>query len=458
MKGVTLLAILLWQAAAANEPPVAQPGTMRYERAIRMAAGAGQACAVLDATIFPHAAPSLTDVRIFPAQEAAAGAAVHEVPYAITLSEAVSEETEAARVLNLGASGAQIAFDLEMPERAYTGVTLEIDPAVHDFIASATVSGSDALGGRGRATSLGTFTLFDLASQRLSRDTTIPLQESTFRHLHVTLNLSAAPGSAARFVPEMVRGASVPPSREAQSLYTTVASVTVPTTGVLASPRKTRFDLPLPLRVPVERVSFDLAPGYSGNFSRDVTIYASSDASMAGINATGVMAEPNLEKLTGTISWVHSTQGGHTIDHQELSVPAVLGANLQHSARVWIEVENGDDQPLPIAAVRLEMRQRKICFEAPVGAATGRDSGLALYYGDSRLEAPEYDYARLFVASRTALAAELGPERLNANYRAPVEAVKPFAERHPELLWITLIAVICALGVVALRSAKNVGR
>ena len=243
----------------------------------------------------------------------------------------------------------------------------------------------------------------------------------------------------------------MPPSREAQSLYTTVASVTVPTTGVLASPRKTRFDLPLPLRVPVERVSFDLAPGYSGNFSRDVTIYASSDASMAGTNATGVMAEPNLEKLTGTISWVHSTQGGHTIDHQELSVPAVLGANLQHSARVWIEVENGDDQPLPIAAVRLEMRQRKICFEAPVASG----ASLALFYGDSRLEAPEYDYARLFVASRAALVAELGPEGLNANYRAPAAELRPFSERHPEALWIALIAAICALGVVALKAARN---
>ena len=58
---------------AANEPPVAQPGAMRYERAIRVPAGAGQACAVLDAPIFPHAAPSLTDLRIFPAQAAAAG-------------------------------------------------------------------------------------------------------------------------------------------------------------------------------------------------------------------------------------------------------------------------------------------------------------------------------------------------------------------------------------------------
>jgi len=83
--------------------------------------------------------------------------------------------------------------------------------------------------------------------------------------------------------------------------------------------------------------------------------------------------------------------------------------------------------------------------------------GLALFYGDSRLAAPVYDYARLFVASRAAVVAELGPEELNANYRAPAAEVRPFAERHPELLWIALIAAICALGVVAMRSAKSSG-
>ena len=459
MRAAALLAILLWQAAAGNEPPVAQPGAMRYERAIRVAGGAGQACAALDAAIFPHAAPSLTDLRIFPAEAAAAGAAVHEVPYAITLSEAVTEETETARVLNLGMRGARIVFDLEMPQRAYTGVTLDLDPAVHDFVATATVSGSDALGGR--STALGTFTLFDLASQRLSRETTIPLEESTFKVLHVELNVSAAAGGgAARFVPAMVLEASVPPSREAQTIYTTVASVTVPTTGAVASLHKTRFDLDLPLRVPVERVSFDLAPGYHGNFSRDVTIHARSNP-----DATNSTESLPVETLTGSIYRIHSTQDGHTIDQQQLSVPAVLGANLQHSARVWIEIENGDDQPLPIASVRLEMRQRKICFEAPAapsidsGAIHGSDtsSNLALFYGDSRLAAPEYDYARLFVASRAALAAELGPEGLNANYRVPAAEVRPFAERHPEVLWIALIIVICVLGLVALKAARNVG-
>jgi hypothetical protein len=42
MKAAALLMILLWQAAGANEPPVAQPDAMRYERTIRVPAGAGQ--------------------------------------------------------------------------------------------------------------------------------------------------------------------------------------------------------------------------------------------------------------------------------------------------------------------------------------------------------------------------------------------------------------------------------
>jgi Protein of unknown function (DUF3999) len=453
MKGAALLAILLWQAAAANEPPVAQPGAMRYERAIHVAGDAGQACAALDAAIFPHAAPSLTDLRIFPAQEAAVGAAVHEVPYAITLSEAASEEIEAARVLNLGASGARIVFDLEMPVRAYTDVTLNLDPAVHDFIATATVTGSDALGGRGRATALGTFTLFDLASQRLSRDTAIPLQESTFRYLHIELNFAYAPGVEADhwpFSPTIVLGATVPPSREAQSLYTMVAE----TASIATVGRESVATFAVPARVPVERVSFVLAPGFTGNFSRAVKVSALTEPDKSDDDARA----PLPEVVTGGILRVRANEAGREIRTEQLGVPAILGANLQRAAKVEVAIENGDDQPLPIAAVRLEMRQRKICFEAPAGGVSGRDSGLALFYGDSRLDAPEYDYARLFVASRAAVAAELGAERLNPNYRAPAAPLRPFAERHPELLWIALIAAICALGVVALKAARNVGR
>src|ERR1035438_7697393 len=117
MKAAALLGLLLLQGVPGNEPPPATPQFMKYERALSAGAGAGQACAVLDAQVFPHAAPSLADLRVFPTQ----GGTGREVPYAITLSEAMTEETESARVLNLGSSGAgRIAFDLEMPDRAYT--------------------------------------------------------------------------------------------------------------------------------------------------------------------------------------------------------------------------------------------------------------------------------------------------------------------------------------------------
>jgi hypothetical protein len=119
-----------------------------------------------------------------------------------------------------------------------------------------------------------------------------------------------------------------------------------------------------------------------------------------------------------------------------------------------VAIENGDDVPLPIAAVRLEMRQRRLCFAAPAGEG----SGLALYYGDATLVAPAYDYDRLFVPARKPLMAVLGPERVNPEYRPLAAEERPVTERHPGVLWVAVIGVICGLGVVALRAARNVGR
>jgi hypothetical protein len=446
MKTVMILALLLWQTAA-NEPPVARPDAMRYKRVFTMPTGAGQACAVLDAQIFPHAAPSLADLRIFPSDKVSG--TPHEIPYAITLSESVTEETQAARVINLGSKGGRIAFELEMPERAYTDVTLNLDSTIHDFLATATVSGSDTLGG-GKSTAFGSFTLFDLAAQHLSRDTTLPLTESTFRYLHVVLRVAIAPGSepgsAARFVPAMVQGAEVPPSREAQILYSTVAE----TSSITTVGRESRATFEIPLRVPVERVSFRLAPGFKGNFSRDVraTAIAQSEAKRNEDDRA-----PLPETAGGNILRVHATEAGREIRSEQLGIAATLGANLQSAAKVDVVIENRDDQPLPIASVRLEMRQRKICFDVP-----GEVSALALYYGDPRLVVPVYDYDRLFAVSDKALVAELGAEASNRDFRAAPAEERPFTERHPEVLWIALLAVICALGTVALRSAKNVGR
>lgn len=458
MKIAALLALLLWQAAAVNQTPVASPAYMRYMRALSVPGEPGQACAVLDAQTFEHAAPSLTDLRIFPAS-----AGAHEVPYAITLSQSLTEDTQPARVLNLGMQGNKIAFDLQMPQRAYTSVTLALDPAVRDFLATATVTGIDTPGGEARGRSLGTFTLFDLSAQHLSRYTTLPLQESTFPYLHVALSVGPAAGAhgTPHFGTSLVQGAQVPPSREAQIIYTTVAE----TSHIQTAGRESIATLKIPAHVPVERVEFALVPSFKGNFSRDVRVSATAEhvPKAASEPTPGAQARADLENdgraalpevISGDILRVHTAQSGHDIHTDQLSIPAILGANLQRPAKVQVAIENGDDQPLPIAAVRLEMRQRKLCLDA--SAAAG--AALSLYYGDPALVAPVYDYDRLFVASSKPLEVTLGPEQQNPQYTPRPTAPLSFTERHPQTLWIALIAAICVLGAVAVRASKNVGR
>jgi hypothetical protein len=416
----------LWVQAAGAQGPTASQEYFEYHRSVTTAANSGEACAVIDPGIFPHAAPSLKDLRLYQGGQA--------VPYAITLSEPAQLDSEQARVLNLGMKGGAVVFDLEMPGRAYTDVALDLGGK--DFLATATVAGMNSLGDAG--TRLGEFTLFDLSSQRLSRNTTLHLQESSFQYLHVSMTASPAPGAVEFAVgPQMVLGATVPPSREAQTLFTTAITIK----DIQQRGRETVGSAVVPARMPVERVSFVLASSYKGNFSRNVRVTAQ------------VTGEPALDTAGGTILHVHLMNRGREVQQDELSVPAVMGANLKDSAKVEVAVENGDDMPLPITAIVLEMRERKLCFDEKAALGTG----LELYYGDSALMAPQYDFARLFSPSESLAQAQIGPEQKNASYRERPDT-RSFEERHPGLLWVVLLIVICVLAVVALRSSKALPR
>jgi hypothetical protein len=116
-------------------------------------------------------------------------------------------------------------------------------------------------------------------------------------------------------------------------------------------------------------------------------------------------------------------------------------------AKWTVTIENGDDAPIQLASVRLKMLERNLCFEASAAA------GYSLYYGDSALAAPRYDYAALFTLQANPAQANAGPEKLNPDYHARPDS-RPFTERHPVLLWAALVFVILLLGAVALRSAK----
>ena len=124
MKPALLFALLFWQVTPGSIPVIANPQYLRYQRAVTVAGDSGQSCAVVDPQIFPHAAPSLKDLRLY--QDG------REVPYAITLSVPQQPDSDTGRVRNLGLRGRDVVFDLEMPNRPYTEITLDL--AGKDFL------------------------------------------------------------------------------------------------------------------------------------------------------------------------------------------------------------------------------------------------------------------------------------------------------------------------------------
>jgi len=421
MKAALALAALLLQiATVSSNDPVAAPQYLRFEHAISLPANAtGQACVSLDASVFAHAASeSLNDLRLYTASAT-------ETPFNFSVSGTQSIEDDPATIHNLASTNGNIVFDIDMPSRPYSAIVLDL--SAKDFLGTAQVSSADG------KTPLGTFAIFDLTAQHLSRSTTLPLQESTLPRLHVALHLAPAPGAAnPNLSPSIVRGATIPPSREAQTLYTPIAS----TSSITQRGRYTIATIPIPAHIPIERVSFKLDPKFSKNFYRTVTITATPQ------DAHDRVA---IETVSGAISHVKLPP---TIESDQLSIDAALGANLRTPATVTIFIDNANNTPLPLTVVQLEMRQRKICFEAS-SPATYR-----LMYGDPTLHAPAYDYAAHFTPSPNPIPATLAAEQRNPTF-IPRTDTRPYLERHPELLWTTFLALLGILGSIALRRTRT---
>lgn len=428
---VAALALLLLQTSFEHTREVeTSPERFRFARSIAVPADArGQTCAVLDAAFYAQSNGRPDDMRVY--------SAGHEVPFVRTESREAGQQEEPARVLNLGLEGRHIVFDLAMPQRPYTEFTLNLN--ARDFYATAHVWGASLP--TASRTDLGRFPLFDLRSTGLSRSTTIPLQEVNFPILHIELELVASPGAGTHNFPaSIVQGASVPPTRQAQTLFTTVAS----TSEIGVKDRQSTTSLTIPAFVPVERVSFTLQPGFNKNFSRDIILTARSSPRQD--------AAP--EVINGIIQRVYlpHTALGQDIRSEQLSTEALLGANLRSPALVNVIVKNGDDAPLPIQSVNLEMRQRQLCFDAEPGTE------YELRYGsDEPIRAPVYDYTRLFQPSATPNIATLGTKHANPAFRAD-QPGRTYNDRHPEVLWVALLLVIGILGAIALHNARRMTR
>ncbi|HEV2279002.1 MAG TPA: DUF3999 family protein [Acidobacteriaceae bacterium] len=396
----------------------------RYERPVNVQApngsGAAQACAVLDASVFPHAQDGLGDLRLY------RGSA--ETPYVIRTAAPVQGSAQKIAVLNLGSRAGQTAFDAAMPEGQYSDLKLDVSGA--NFIATVNVTGSQTEGAA-RGTKLGSYTIFDLTDQKLGRSTILHLPRSDFRYLHFAIDGPVKPAQ--------IGGLSIDRLPQSEPRYTVIAE----TTQITQKGHDTIIQFSVPANVPVDRIMF--VPGAKpANFSRDVTV------TVRPLPARNSSEEemPRSTSGYGNLLRVHGVHDGRRIDEEHLSVD-MPGFSSGEAGSDWaITIENGDDPPLELKSVRLEMIQRKLCFDAVAGAS------YTLYYGDPALAAPRYDYARLFVAEKSPLEATLGPEQANPDYQRRPDT-RPFTERHPWLLWVALAVVVLVLGAVALRTAKQ---
>lgn len=386
---------------------------------------------MLDGTVFAHTeGPGAGDIRIF-GQDA--GREVEE-PFAFLESGPQTLDTQSATLRNVVVRDGRLNFDLAMPAGEYTDVDLDL--GAKNFLGVAQVEGrSDD----GRVRTLGSFSIFDLSSERLARSTVLPLRPSNYPLLHVELRLTDLTGSPVAAAPSMIVAADVPPSREEQTVYTTIAS----TDAIEQLGHRSSATMIVPAHIPVERAQFVMKPEFHGDFLRDITVTATP-------MQTGLAALGAAEGVSGHIFRV--TRGAlptvPSIDSHVLSIDTVVGANLRASAKVTASVDNGQDEPLPIQRVDLEMRERKLCFDARPGTS------YTLLYGDADSSAPSYSYARRFIAAAAPIPAALGSEQRNPIY---VSRSAERSNRRPgrELPWLLAMAAIVVAGVTTLQFMRH---
>ena len=379
----------------------------RYRRDVSISQPGRQNYLVIDGPIWAHVRSDLSDVRLYDGDV--------QVPYALSEEHAASStEEREARILNLGVRAGRTEFDLDVGgEVEYNQVLLHLQAA--NFVASATADGRDALG-EGAGRKLSTSTLYDFSREGLGNNFTLHVPLATFRYLHVSI--------APAISPQDITGASTSAHHETQATWISA--------GHCHSPeqvsRATRIACDLDPGVPVNRILFTVPPGVV-NFRRNVSISA--------VTAN----DPQGQQLcSGSISRIRMKSGSREVVTEDLAFGFCNGKERQ----VTIEIDNGDNAPLTVDKVEPQSVERRIYFDPPGKTA------INLYYGDEKLPAPEYDYARFFHKEADAAQAVIAAETMNPSYTGRPDE-RPWSERHKWVLWGAMLLAVVMLALLALK-------
>lgn len=403
MKTFLILIASVILAATGYEPAIPY---FSQQRSITVSAPDKQNYVPLDADVFAHARSDLSDIRIYDGQA--------QVPYVLVRQSGGSRTQESqAKLLNLGSVAGRTEFDIDTSGFAeYDRVRLQLD--AKNFINSAQIEGRRTLNDKS-GTNLGASTLYDFTKEGLGSNFTLKFATASFPYLHVRL----APGIR----PDQVKAAYLSSFSETKAAWTKAGQCN----PVGAPPKQSLYRCTISRGMPVERVSFSIPAG-SANFNRTVVL---SD-------------ERGNEFQRGAISRVRMNRGGQSVTSEDLDIDLYPRTGTQ----IDVTIENGDDPPLPIGSVSPSSVERRLYFD-PKGK-----SSLQLYYGDPKLEAPSYDYAKFFQQSADAAGAQLGPAQANPQYAGRPDE-RPWSERHTFVLWIAMVVAVFILGALAIKGLKS---
>jgi hypothetical protein len=327
----------------------------------------------------------------------------------------MNKQEKPANILNLGESGGRTEFDIDTDGfEEYDHIRLQLE--AKDFVNTAQIEGRRTV----KDTSgikLGTSTLYDFTKEDLGSNLTLRFPPASFPYLHVRL----APG----IHPRQVEGAFLSSFSETKSAWRNAGQCT----PALPQPKRSVYQCSIVEGMPIERITFHV-PQTALNFNRTVVL---SDAS-------------GNEFARGSISRVRMNRAGQLVTSEDLDIE-VFG---QSAKPITVTIENGDDPALPIELVQPLSVERRLYFD-PKGK-----SSLQLYYGDPKLEAPTYDYAKLFQPAADAVEAQLGPAQQNPQFTGRPDD-RPWSERHGYVLWIAMVLAVIVLGGLALRGLQVAG-
>jgi hypothetical protein len=393
-----LLAVFL-----AAGPPVSY---FKYRRQALTVNSSGQHYIVVDEMFWRHARPGLNDLRMYVAET--------EIPYKLTTeSGSLEMEQKQFRVLQPASMGGKTQFLLDMSGVSeYDRVDLKL--ATKNFVTHARVEGRDDPHGL-RWALLGSTTLYDLADEKLGHNNTLQIPLSTYKYLRVTVDGAVKPSD--------VESGTAGVTRAQKAVWRDLNSeLRQDQQG-----RDTVLTFSVPANSPVDRLTLDVDAAQR-NFLREIEIRGDQDQWVG----------------SGEISRIHIQRNAQKVDVEQISID--LRGNYQATLKAVIH--NGDDAALKINGARLEQYEHRIYFDS--------DSGVQpwIYYGDEKLAAPEYDYAKLFQKDARAEQASLGAEELNSVYTGRPDN-RPWSERHPAVLWAAIVAAVLILGGIAMRSLKT---